>query len=282
MKHLAKTDTNSNESGFTIVELMIATVVFSLVLLVIIYGVLNFSRAYYGGVNSTATQSTTRSIVNTTAQAIEFSGNFIVPSAAVVGHANTYYFCAGGNTYYYIQGVEYTGLSLTDPSFLNAPGLFVQPGSCTNSPDPTKPGSKELLSANMRITYLQVTQDPTNARLFTIQLGLAYGDGDLLCTAHEYRWQHRVTTTGNSRGHARPAGGFACGVHHSAWGTLTPGVCVVLSCKGRKPKPEGLQSRRHDAKEGDVDRSDSPHQAADRIGRLRSLRRSGVRSRAAR
>ena len=59
-------------------------------------------------------------------------------------------------------------------------------------------------------------------------------------------------------------------------------VCVVLSCKGSKAEARRLRSRRRDAKEGDVDWSDSPHQAADRLGRLRSLRRPGVRSRAAR
>jgi hypothetical protein len=56
-------------------------------------------------------------------------------------------------------------------------------------------------------------------------------------------------------------------------GNADAGVCVVLSCKGRKLKPEGREAGWHDAKEGDIVWSDSPHQAADRIGRLRSLRR---------
>ena len=63
-------------------------------------------------------------------------------------------------------------------------------------------------------------------------------------------------------------------------GNADAGVCVVLSCKGRKPEPAGYY-RRHEAKEGDVDWSDSPHQAADRAGRLRSMRRPGLCSRAA-
>ena len=178
MKRL-KTTTGISEglqSGFTIVELLIATTVFSLVLIVLLYGVLSFTHAYYSGVNSSSTQDTARTIVNTVAQAVEFSGNVIYPNAQVSG--NKYYFCAGGNTYYYILGNMYDGA----PPSSTDPGLFMDPGICRRhllrSPNT---GAKELLNANMRITYLTLVQSPSNPRLYTVSLGLAYGYGDLLC-----------------------------------------------------------------------------------------------------
>ena len=55
-------------------------------------------------------------------------------------------------------------------------------------------------------------------------------------------------------------------------------VGVVLSCKGQETGARRIlgSRRRLDAKVGDVDWSISPHQAADRTGRLRSLRRPGI------
>jgi prepilin-type N-terminal cleavage/methylation domain-containing protein len=167
--------TNTTQSGFTIVELMIATAVFSLVLLVILYGVLSFTHAYYSGVNASATQNDARTIVNAIAQSVEFSGNTIIPSADVSG--STYYFCVGGNTYFYNVGSMYNGPS---PS-LGDPGLYMEPSICTKTPNYSDVKGKELLGANMRVTYLSLAQSSTNARLYDIAVGLAYGYGDLLC-----------------------------------------------------------------------------------------------------
>jgi len=170
---------STSQQGFTIVELLIATTVFSLVLLVILYGVLSFTHAYYGGVNRSSTQNSARSIINAVAEGIEFSGSTIVVSHQVSG--NGYAFCAGGSTYYYTVGVMYTGT----PSAGNA-GLYYVPGTCLSSTAPnfTNPvtGSRELLNNNMRVTYFSVAQSPSAARVYTVSLGIAYGYSDLLCS----------------------------------------------------------------------------------------------------
>lgn len=168
----------SDQAGFTIVELMIATLVFSMVLMVIIYGVLNFSHAYFSGVNSSATQNTARTVINNIAQAIEFSGNTITPTSPVIGKLNTFYFCAGNATYYYVQGMMYDGATPTAAD----PGLFRQPGSCTSSPSfSAAAGGEELLGTNMRIPYFKVAQADATGRLYSVALSVAFGDSDLLC-----------------------------------------------------------------------------------------------------
>jgi len=161
------------EAGFTIVELLIATTVFSMVLMVLLYGVLSFTHAYYSGINASTTQDTARTIINSVAQSIEFSGSSILTSVS----GNTYYFCTGGNTYYFILGSMYDGATPTSGD----PGLFVQPGTCTSSPNFSATGSKEMLEANMRITYFQLAQPSVSSRLYNVSIGLAYGDSDLLC-----------------------------------------------------------------------------------------------------
>jgi prepilin-type N-terminal cleavage/methylation domain-containing protein len=62
------------QDGFTVVELLIATVVFTMVLLVITSGVTHFTHAYYKGVHQSSTQTTSRNVINTIAQNIQYGG----------------------------------------------------------------------------------------------------------------------------------------------------------------------------------------------------------------
>jgi len=171
-----------NQLGFTIVELMIATVVFSMVMLVIVYGVLSFSHDYYDGITSSTTQDTARNIINSITQSIEFSGMSIVPTpSSLPGAGNEVYFCAGGSTYAYDWGTMYTGaLSPSNLGLYEITGMCKLPAAADISTAQSNGTGKELLSPNMRVTVLTVSSDPTG-RLYTVTLGVAYGGSDLLC-----------------------------------------------------------------------------------------------------
>lgn len=168
---------DKHESGFTIIELMIASLVFSVILVVITVGVTSFTRSYYKGVRSSAVQNRTRTIVDTVAQSIEFSGSSITPT----GSNN--YFCTGGKIFSFSLGVRYTGTVSTASR-----GLFQQDiptgGSCpTTAPDPaTAINGRELLEPNMRVSNL-VLRPVTSAgatNMYQIVLRIAYGEDDLL------------------------------------------------------------------------------------------------------
>jgi len=168
----------SDQTGFTIIELLIATVVFSMVIVVILYGVLSFTHAYYSGIDASTTQDTARNVLNTIAESIEFSGSTISPTpASLPGAGGQIYFCAGGMVYIYKWGAVYDS-SL--PLSLSNPGLYATPGSCQVPASIPTANGQELLAPNMRVTVLTVTPNSTD-RLYTIVLGLAYGDSDLLC-----------------------------------------------------------------------------------------------------
>lgn len=63
-----------SSDGFTIVELMVATTVFSIILLLCTYGVLQVSRSYYKGVTLVRTQNTTRAIMDEVSNTFRFGG----------------------------------------------------------------------------------------------------------------------------------------------------------------------------------------------------------------
>jgi prepilin-type N-terminal cleavage/methylation domain-containing protein len=170
-----------NQAGFTVVELMIATVVSSIILLVITFGIVHFSNDYYKGINVSTTQATTQNAIDAVTQAIQFNSTGTVGTDGTEG-----FFCAGTKVFLYTLGKQFT----TTPSVSNW-GLYslnnpspncVIPGSTT--------GGTELLAKNMRLTYVNLAQNGTSG-VWSLELQVAYGDPDLLC---------RKSITGNTKG----------------------------------------------------------------------------------
>ena len=163
--------TPHKEAGFTIVELMIATMVFSVILVVITMGVLYFSRSYYKGVYASMTQNAARDISDAVGQAVQFGTGepttYAYHSGVVDG-----YFCAGGYVFVFKLGQQYDGTSGTT-------GMYMQTmdGDCTHSASVVTLPQRQLLGNRMRITYLNF--DGANG-LYTLDIKVAYGDADLL------------------------------------------------------------------------------------------------------
>lgn len=161
--------------GFTIVELMIATLVFSTILLLITVGVLYFTHTYYSSINRATTQNTARTIISSVSQGIQFSGTPVATTA----DTGSNFFCAGGNMYIFKPGVQYQGATATATN----PGLYVvpSPSGCASPAgvNYNRPDAQQLLGKGMRIADFTVTS--MGRQLYTISLTLAYGDNDLLC-----------------------------------------------------------------------------------------------------
>lgn len=160
------------QAGFTIVELLVATAIFSTIMLVMMVAILQFSRAYYRGITNSTTQTTARAIVDEVSQAIQFSGSDVMTLANTV--------CVGTSQYDSKPYAQLDGSSATH-------GLYATPrnGTCTAKPnfvtgsaDP-KQNSRELLGPNMRLVKFNV--QPASAQVYTINVKIANGDDDLLC-----------------------------------------------------------------------------------------------------
>ena len=172
----------SVQTGFTIVELMIATLVFSVILLVITAGVLSFTKAYFKGLYISATQDTARSVIDTLAQSLQFNGGGVSyalqdptnPSSPIT----TY--CLGGKQYDFTLNTKQTDVS---SSHVFYESKRTSDATCTAKPptafDPAN-GDRDLLATNMRLSDFSLTPPSGTDGLFTVHIRVAYGDDDLL------------------------------------------------------------------------------------------------------
>lgn len=173
----------NREAGFTIIELMVATVVFSVVLIILTAGVIAITRTYSKGIVLTNTQNTARSIMDSISQTIEFNGGSIDWPPGVGGReAMQGRGCIGNQAYDFTIGFQLLD-SPSDPDQASH-GLTKTSGvsGCHHEMAPTFGGGTELLSPHMRLTNLNVEAINANDRLYKVDVTVAYGDYDLLCS----------------------------------------------------------------------------------------------------
>lgn len=193
---MSRSEQRVGQGGFTIVELLIATVVFASVLILITVGVLSFTRAYFKGVNQSATQNTARLVIENVTQAIQFSGSEIfspvshstTPAGPTFDFTNPWSvgFCVGNQLYSYVLGWQLVD-GTPDAGMHQSNHVLMQssPGNCgglpANDVRAASPVGTELLSPHMRLAKLSVdpTSDPT---VWRIAVRVVYGDDDVLCS----------------------------------------------------------------------------------------------------
>ena len=178
----------NKSNGFTIIELMIATTVFSLVLLLCTFGLLQIGRVYYKGVTGARVQESLRNVTDEISRSIQFSGGTVVPSPSTITPGTAFVFCIDDQRY---SAVTDRQLTETNPNPILSQTyhvLVVDTLSGCNSSSPpqdlTQPvvNGKELLGPNMRLSKLEVKTTGTN--LYQINIRIVYGDDDILNAAH--------------------------------------------------------------------------------------------------
>lgn len=155
-----------DSKGFTIIELMIATVVFSLVLLIIMGAIIQFGRIYYKGVIQSRTQERARAISDDIAKHIQFGKTATTtPDPAT----STGYFCAGGQGYTYALKVQRVGSQhgLVRTNTCSTPYPDMSSGAALPST------ATEMLGENMQLTELKVRQFGDR---YTVSVRVVYGE----------------------------------------------------------------------------------------------------------
>jgi len=167
-----------DQSGFTIVELMIATIVSSVILLVITVGIVRFTNDYYHGINASNTQATTQDAIDMIAHSVEFNAG---TTSAVSDTATSGAFCAGTHLFMFTAGQQLKGAP-NDTNWglyqINNPNANCNP--LTLAQVTAAGGGSELLGKNMRLAYLKISQQ-AGTNLWNVDIRVAYGDYDLLC-----------------------------------------------------------------------------------------------------
>jgi prepilin-type N-terminal cleavage/methylation domain-containing protein len=189
MKHLKLSD----QCGFTIVELMISTVVFSMVLLICTTGLLQISRSYYRGVVSSRTQETTRSILEDVSEAIRLGGGTVEPRLRVTPGGPVQGACAGGKRYSYELNKQLDDTVASKRHVLLADEMAVC-SSATPAQDVNAFAilGREMMSNRMRLVDFSICAPgdapadcptgapPATSSLYKVTIRVAAGDDDLL------------------------------------------------------------------------------------------------------
>lgn len=186
MKHRMKQTTNSQ--GFTIIELMFATIAFSIVLMGATIATTQIGRLYYKAVITSRTQQTARMIIESVSQPVQFGGiNIRQSSPSFVSGIQTGAICAGNKRYTY--GIN----AQVDPSVTGytadhkAKHAMYEDQLATDSA-PCTPldltqnlsGGKDLVPPNMRLARFDVTPPAPGSNIWGFDMLLIYGIDDLL------------------------------------------------------------------------------------------------------
>jgi len=166
----------NNQRGFTLVELMIASAAFSLVLLIASSTAIQIGKLYYKGLIQSKTQETARGIADEITGSFQFASGKVIAGASgppmPAGHQQV---CIGDTRYTYAidQKVGPTGTGIKAQRLNGAACADATPGSF----------GRELLGTNMRLLELNLnppTYLDSEKETLQIKIRIAYGDNDLL------------------------------------------------------------------------------------------------------
>lgn len=197
------------QKGFTVIELIIATSVFSVMLLLTTTGMIQIGRVYYKGLIVSKTQETTRSISEDIVRAVQFGGtDKIIKSPTVpISGLDTSAVCMNNVRYTYAINTRLAAQNSVSPrtsrhvlwlDIIKDPSIC-RPVDLTREEPGRNPGNggsdnslgagdtdlsseaaaqrRELLANNMRLTQFEVSGP---ADLVNIKLKVVYGEDDVI------------------------------------------------------------------------------------------------------
>jgi prepilin-type N-terminal cleavage/methylation domain-containing protein len=161
-----KRNLKENNQGFTIVELMIATIVFGFVLLVASAGIIAIGKTYYKSITTSSTQNTARTLMDEVSRSLQFAKETVNISNYRMDNG---VYCFGQDRYSFNIDEE-TGTKLRyDRMPLGTSCSYVDTG-------------QELLGSNMRLLDFSVSGSGENYR---VVIKVAYSAGDDLLTIYD-------------------------------------------------------------------------------------------------
>ncbi len=167
---------HAHSRGFTIIELMIATSAFSLLLMAMLSAFVFLGRLYYKGISEANTQEVARSVLSRTSDVVRLSGSSIANAPASFGWDGAH--CIGNKKYSYKINKQLT--SNVEDDTLQSDQVLIEsddPGcSNTRSSDP-RPGDNpnELLEELMGLAEFNILEQNN---LVDVDITITLGDND--------------------------------------------------------------------------------------------------------
>jgi type II secretory pathway pseudopilin PulG len=195
----------NNESGFTIIETMIALSIFIVVLLLVTVSISGYFTTFYRSIVVSDSQNIIQNVSNTVEQAVQYSNSLPVFTEPSGDNPGT--LCVGNEEFVFNLGEEVP--ADTSNALYELP--VAAGGVCTPNPTPLT-GGNSLLGDHYRLITFSVLPipppvqvgSPTTAQEWTVDIKIAYtsggglqGDGDsLLCS---------TSIAGGSPGNCNPS-----------------------------------------------------------------------------
>ena len=185
---ISKLNRKLSAQGFTIVELMIATSILAIILLMATVIMINVGDIYYKGVSEARAQDTVRSIADDVAQNLQLADQapmFCPVSTCPTNSTNPTSpdaICIGETRYTYVMYDEIGVQSQSQYHVLwrdQAPSgtCTPVPGFNTSNLAASDPSGLELMTSSGRLTSFSVSLTSP----YTVNVGIAYGSDSLLC-----------------------------------------------------------------------------------------------------
>ena len=170
--------------GFTIVELMIATLIFSIVLLLCAFAISHVGRMYYKGVIIGRTQDTARKVTEEISQTLQFAAGDDDPSIFMRTGTRTESgvpiesYCLGTTRYSFTR-VRSLGTAANQSDHVLWRDINNNAGTCepVNITQASLTGGEELLGENMRLPHFAITE---SNGLWSIDISVTFGDDPTL------------------------------------------------------------------------------------------------------
>ncbi len=163
----------TSQKGFTLLELLIATAVFSLVLIVFLSALVRISQMFYKGVNLSNTQEATRNAMQTIADDMKF---YDVQPKDLGG-----YFCIGNHRYSYVKGVQVGSGDANDYGIVREIVTKCKPPVGAEA---VKPDAEKLLDPGMQLNNFVIEGLTGNAARIQM-LVVFYGSDKAVFTSNK-------------------------------------------------------------------------------------------------
>ena len=175
-----------SERGFTIVELMIALSVLSIILVISSMTMIQLGKLFTKGTNEANVQTITRNVMNDVASTIQLnSGKFVQNGNAFCIGTQRYTINPGQaigssvtTTYHALWRDTITNSANCVPHNLSGPGEPTDDAATFSTPN----SGAELLSHLMRLNAFTIHDDGSS--IYTITVTIIYGDDDTLNASH--------------------------------------------------------------------------------------------------
>ena len=162
------------QRGFTLIELMIATVVFTLLLLLCTTAAIYIGRQYYKGISSSRAQEAARNVMEEISRGIQLSNESVQLKSTNPLPGDTYgAVCVGTTRYIYVKDQRV----VTDPFALWKDD---QGRTCESDPASVIPANgQEILPNGMRLQEFYITKS-SSGESYEIDIKILYGADDVI------------------------------------------------------------------------------------------------------